>query len=113
MSEQRIQARKNVTWKVAVIVPGTNQALPARTQDISITGGSIFSPAPLHPGQEYRLIFAVPDSQRTKHNYVETSAQVVYSTLVGQLNEYRVGMQFKMMSAQHKALLEKELGNIK
>ena len=83
MSEQRIQARKTVTWKVAVIVPGTNQAIPARTQDVSTSGGCIFSPSPLQQGKEYRLILAVPDSQRTKHHYIETTATVVYSNWSG------------------------------
>jgi hypothetical protein len=103
MSESRSAPRTNVSWRAAILVaPG--KIVPAKVTNFSVDALKLQCAHILRDGETYQMMMEVPNkhdaSDRTQ---VICKAKCLYSTLSE--NEYRAGMKYFEVPAQHDALL--------
>jgi hypothetical protein len=101
--------RPALVWRVAIIPEHNPQPLQGRSREVSLQNAGILVPHPLPLNARCKLIFEIPAPDRKSNLYVEASATVTYSTLIGGQNEYRTGFRLLDIPPEHRIILEKEL----
>ncbi len=104
MSESRSAPRTNVSWRAAILVaPG--KIVPAKIFNFSASGLKMQCAHPLQDGATYQMMMEVPkQGDASARTQVICKAKCLYSTLSE--NEYRAGMKYFEVPAQHQALLQ-------
>jgi hypothetical protein len=104
MAEARSTFRTNVSWRAAILVaPG--QIVPAKVINFSLGSLKLQCAHILRDGETYQMMMEVPSRQDASiRTQVICKAKCLYNTLSE--NEYRAGMKYFEVPAQHDALLQ-------
>ena len=104
MSEARSAPRINVAWRGAILLaPG--KIVPAKVISFSAGALKLQCAHILRDGETYQMMMEVPSKHDASvRTQVICKAKCLYSTLSE--NEYRAGMKYFEVPAQHEALLQ-------
>jgi hypothetical protein len=106
VEEKREYPRKPVSWRAALLSEHYPQPVQARAVEASMGGVGLLSEKELRTASECKVFLAVPNPTYTGTVYVEVQCSVVWCSLVGAIGQYRVGLKFLSMSAEHRAMLQ-------
>lgn len=104
MSDSRSNPRLSVSWRGAVLfAPG--KIIPAKIINFSLGGIQLQCANLLRDGETYQMMMEVPDKRdASKRTQVVCKGKIMYALLSG--NEYRAGIKYSGVAAEHHALLE-------
>lgn len=104
MAESRSALRTNVSWRAAILVaPG--KIVPAKVINFSLGSIKLQCAHILRDGETYQMMMEVPSRHDASiRTQVICQAKCLYNTLSE--NEYRAGMKYFEVPAQHDALLQ-------
>lgn len=103
MAELRSSPRTHVAWRAAVRLEEAG-IVPARVINIANNGVQLQCVSPLRDGASYQVMLEVPTAADAQHR-VQILCRVacLYTILSG--GEYRSGVKFIEIPAEHKQLL--------
>lgn len=104
MSDPRSNPRLSVSWRGAVLLaPG--KIIPAKIVNFSLGGIQLQCANLLRDGETYQMMMEVPDKKdASKRTQVVCKGKIMYALLSG--NDYRAGIKYSGVAAEHHALLE-------
>jgi hypothetical protein len=104
MCDSRSNPRLSVSWRGAVLLaPG--KIIPAKIVNFSLGGIQLQCANLLRDGETYQMMIEVPDKKdASKRTQVVCKGKIMYALLSG--NEYRAGIKYSGVAAEHHALLE-------
>lgn len=105
MINQRTHPRTTISWRAALVEAGKRNIIHARAVEISQSGAGLLSDEVLPVGMRYQLFLEVIDPARGNRQAIELACQVVHSTLVGNISQFRSGVKFTSQSQALQAAL--------
>jgi len=105
--ENRIHERKPIKCRVVIVTDNEKHKIPGTTIDMSLGGAGLLLDENLPMGQNCTAHFRFPAGPG--FNFLAIRSTVVYTVLVSNTSQYRIGLKFDSLEPDTETFLKKAL----
>lgn len=108
LEEMREHQRTPVRWRAALILAGNpNQICKGLTIEVSKGGVGLYTEKQIPVGTHAKLMLEIPGPAVGSKTHLQQDVQVVHSSLIGNISQFRTGLRFKNLSAENERILSR------
>ncbi len=106
VEEIRQHQRYPVRWRAALIIGGnTAQVCKGITIEVSRGGAGLYTERQIPSGTTAILMLEIPNPNDGTKQHIKQEVQIVHSSLVGNISQFRTGLLFKGLTPENDRIL--------